>query len=56
MSGDYYYNIKNATWKMHTSFTLCPYIRIEIYKMYGCKWLGEKIEIVFMKRHSMLIM
>jgi hypothetical protein len=32
------YNIKNATQKIHTSFTLS----LKIYKMYGCRWLGGK--------------
>jgi hypothetical protein len=40
---------------MHTSL-ICPYIKIEIWKMYGWKWLREKNEVVFRKRHSMPIM
>lgn len=34
---------------MHTSL-LCPYINIEIWQMYGWKWLREKNEVFFQEK------
>jgi hypothetical protein len=42
-------NIKNATWCKFYFVFILDLIIIETHKMYGCKWLREKIEVVLGK-------